>query len=74
MKVSVYKGVCLCMCAPPKAYLKWSHRLQVWEKKRGVKEEEAVMKVHNRVQRDADEGEKERKKEWGKENKRQPPP
>jgi hypothetical protein len=31
-----------------------------------MKEEEAVMKVH--------EGEKDRKKEWGKEDKRQPPP
>ena len=41
-------------------------RLQVWEKKGGMEEEEAVMKVH--------EGEKERKKERGKKDKRQPPP
>jgi hypothetical protein len=39
-----------------------------------MEEEEAAMKVHNRVQRDADEGEKERKKEWEKKTKENHPP
>ena len=54
----------MCVEATPSEGLK---------KKVGGRGEEVVMKVRNCIQCDVDEGEKERKKEWGEEDEREPP-